>query len=278
MAALDGPAPSQSCPPASGASMKPVNTTSFSASDASGPERPGPGAARSGGRRHLLLSPARPHPGRHPGRPSRRGAGVGAYLEMRQGFRVVHQETSARGLLESWPPRLRRGADRFLPAPGTLGRRELPAAAQALSPDDGAHHLSAGNRHETQYAAFRGGASGYLAKQWGMVLLPDMIRGVLSGKDAFLSVQDGKIRAIRPTPPHAQLTTSEVEIPPYQPGPVGDADRGPPDAQQEDHQHAQAPRDAQARALGRSIPGPVPARSSPDEAGAGCARASMMRE
>ena len=45
-----------------------------------------------------------------------------------------------------------------------------------------------------------------------MVLLPDMIRGVLSGKDAFLSVQDGKIRAIRPTPPHAQLTTSEVEI------------------------------------------------------------------
>ena len=36
-----------------------------------------------------------------------------------------------------------------------------------------------------------------------MVLLPDMIRGVLSGKDAFLSVQDGKIRAIRPTPPHA---------------------------------------------------------------------------
>ena len=213
MAALDGPAPSQSCPPASGASMKPVNTTSFSASDASGPERPGPGAARSGGRRHLLLSRP-PAPIRVAILDDHPVVALGVELT----WKCARASGRAPGNVGAGPAgkagrlALRRGADRFLPAPGTLGRRELPAAAQALSPDDGAHHLSAGNRHETQYAAFRGGASGYLAKQWGMVLLPDMIRGVLSGKDAFLSVQDGKIRAIRPTPPHAQLTTSEVEI------------------------------------------------------------------
>ncbi|MNI68181.1 Transcriptional regulatory protein RcsB [compost metagenome] len=45
-----------------------------------------------------------------------------------------------------------------------------------------------------------------------MMLLPEIIRGVLSGKDDFLSVQDGKIRPLLPTNPHAMLTTSEVEI------------------------------------------------------------------
>ncbi|MBP6706343.1 MAG: response regulator transcription factor [Achromobacter sp.] len=194
--------------------MKPVNTTSFSASDASGPERPGPGAARSGGRRHLLLSRP-PAPIRvailddHPVV----ALGVGAYLEMRQGFRVVHQETSARGLLEKLAASPCDVAliDFYLPQEPWDGVNYL-RRLKRYHPTMALITFSAGNRHETQYAAFRGGASGYLAKQWGMVLLPDMIRGVLSGKDAFLSVQEGKIRAIRPTPPHAQLTTSEVEI------------------------------------------------------------------
>lgn len=62
--------------------------------------------------------------------------------------------------------------------------------------------FSAGNRQETQYAAFRAGANGYLAKQWGMILLPEMIHGVLSRKDPFLSVQEGKIR---PCPPGRRM-------------------------------------------------------------------------
>ncbi|WP_277757398.1 response regulator transcription factor [Achromobacter denitrificans] len=72
--------------------------------------------------------------------------------------------------------------------------------------------FSAGNRQETQYAAFRAGANGYLAKQWGMALLPEMIRGVLSGKHRFLSVRDGRIHAQEPSAPHEALTASEVEI------------------------------------------------------------------
>ena len=87
--------------------MKPVNTTSFSASDASGPERPGPGAARSGGRRHLLLSRP-PAPIRvailddHPVV----ALGVGAYLEMRQGFRSCTRKRRRGACWKSWPPRL----------------------------------------------------------------------------------------------------------------------------------------------------------------------------
>jgi len=110
--------------------------------------------------------------------------------------------------------------------------------------------FSAGNRLETQYAAFRAGANGYLAKQWGMILLPDMIQGVLSGKDPFLSVQDGKVRAIAPTHPHALLTASEVEILRHisQGLSVTQIFRAA-DAQQENHQHAQASRNAQAAAV-----------------------------
>ena len=193
--------------------MKPVNTTSFSASDASGPERPGPGAARSGGRRHLLLSrPPAPSgspswttipswrwewelTGNAPGLPGRAPGNVGA---------------GPAGKLAASPCDVAL-IDFYLPQEPWDGVNYL-RRLKRYHPTMALITFSAGNRHETQYAAFRGGASGYLAKQWGMVLLPDMIRGVLSGKDAFLSVQDGKIRAIRPTPPHAQLTTSEVEI------------------------------------------------------------------
>ena len=110
-------------------------------------------------------------------------------------------------------------------------------------------------------AAFRGG-SGTLSRQ-------AMGHGVAAGhdpwraqwQDAFLSVQDGKIRAIRPTPPHAQLTTSEVEI-------LRHISQGLSVTQiaarlmrsKKTISTHKAPRDAQARALGRSIPGPVPAR------------------
>ena len=274
MAALDGPAPSQSCPPASGASMKPVNTTSFSASDASGPER--------GSRRRPLGRP--PTPAVAPARPIRV-----AILDDHPSWRWELTWKCARAS-GSCTRKRRRGAcwkagrlardvaliDFYLPQEPWDGVNYL-RRLKRYHPTMALITFSAGNRHETQYAAFRGGASGYLAKQWGMVLLPDMIRGVLSGKDAFLSVQDGKIRAIRPTPRAADDLRSRDPAP-YQPGPVGDADRGPPDAQQEDHQHAQAPRDAQARALGRSIPGPVPAREVRRMRQAGAPAPQMMRE
>lgn len=139
--------------------------------------------------------------------------GVGAYLESRPGFRVVHRETSSRDLLE----KLKQApcdvalVDFYLPFEPWDGISYL-RRLRRYHPNMALITFSAGNRKETQYAAFRAGANGYLAKQWGMNLLPEMIHGVLGGQDRFLTVQDGKIRYQTPTPPHEALTTSEVEV------------------------------------------------------------------
>ncbi|MDX3985897.1 MAG: response regulator transcription factor [Achromobacter sp.] len=199
--------------PACGASMKAVPIRVTKAASISNPPRCGEGV-RSSGRRHMLLSRLPSvikvailddHPVV--------ALGVGAYLESRPGFRVLHRETSAREMLE----KLRHTpcdvalVDFYLPQEPWDGvnflrrlRRHYPALALIT--------FSAGNRQETQYAAYRAGANGYLAKQWGMVLLPEIIRAVLNNKKTFLSVQDGKVRPVLPDHPHAMLTTSEIEI------------------------------------------------------------------
>jgi len=194
--------------------MKAVPKLVTKAATLSNPSRCGDGGSRSGGRRHLLMSRLPSvikvailddHPVV--------ALGVGAYLESRPGFRVLHRETSARALLEklSKAPCDVALIDFYLPQEpwdGVNFLRRLRRNHPTLS----IITFSAGNRQETQYAAYRAGANGYLAKQSGMMLLPEIIRGVLSGKDDFLSVQDGKIRPLLPTNPHAMLTTSEVEI------------------------------------------------------------------
>ncbi|CAB3684685.1 response regulator transcription factor [Achromobacter pestifer] len=194
--------------------MKPVSTPVTKASFFSAPPRGADSGDRPGARRHLLLS--RPPPvirvavlDDHPVV----ALGVAAFLESRPDFRVIHRETSARSLLEklSHSPCDVALIDFYLPQEPWDGVNLL-RRLRRYHPTLAIITFSAGNRHETQYAAFRAGANGYLAKQWGMYLLPDMIRGVLSGKDAFLSVVEGKITPLQPTHPHALLTTSEVEI------------------------------------------------------------------
>lgn len=182
---------------------------------ASFPEtRPNDAGDRPNSRKHLLLS--RPPPvirvailDDHPVV----ALGVGAYLDSRPGFRVIHQETSARRLLEklATSPCDVALIDFYLPQEPWDGVNYL-RRLRRYHPSMAIITFSAGNRQETQYAAFRAGANGYLAKQWGMILLPEMIHGVLSRKDPFLSVQEGKIRPLSPRPPHALLTTSEVEV------------------------------------------------------------------
>ncbi|NMK47490.1 response regulator transcription factor [Achromobacter sp. Bel] len=180
----------------------------------SSPSRGGDSDDRPGARRHLLLS--RPPPtirvavlDDHPVVT----LGVAAYLESRPGFRVVHRETSARSLLEklSHSPCDVALIDFYLPQEPWDGVNYL-RRLRRYHPNLAIITFSAGNLYETQYAAFRAGSNGYLAKQWGMTSLPDMIRGVLNGRDPFLSVVEGKVRPLLPTHPQALLTTSEVEI------------------------------------------------------------------
>lgn len=168
----------------------------------------------AGARRHLLLS--RPPPlirvavlDDHPVV----ALGVGAYLESRPGFQVVHRETSARALLEKLAQSPCDAAliDFYLPLEPWDGVNYL-RRVRRYHPNMAIITFTAGNRLETEYAAYRAGANGYLAKQSGMILLPDMIRGVVSSMGQFLSVHEGKIRSSQPPAPHALLTTSEVEI------------------------------------------------------------------
>lgn len=193
--------------------MKPVSAPNTEALPSSTPARADAGAP-PGTRQHLLMS--RPPPvvnvailDDHPVI----AVGVGAYLESRPGFRVLHQETSSRGLLEklSHSPCDVALVDFYLPLEPWDGVSYL-RRLRRYHPNMAIITFSAGNRQETQYAAFRAGANGYLAKQWGMGLLPEMIRGVLGGKHKFLSVHDGRIQAREPTAPHETLTASEVEI------------------------------------------------------------------
>ncbi|MBO9328139.1 DNA-binding response regulator [Achromobacter sp. HZ01] len=193
--------------------MKPIPAPRTAALNSSSPARPETGNLPEA-RQHLLLSRLPPvvnvavlddHPVI--------AVGVSAYLESRSGFRVLHQETSARSLLEklSHTPCDVALVDFYLPQDlwdGVSYLRRL----RRYHPNMAIITFSAGNRQETQYAAFRAGANGYMAKKWGLSLLPEMIRGVLSGKHKFLTVRDGRVHSQEPTAPHESLTTSEVEI------------------------------------------------------------------
>ena len=194
--------------------MNPVSESASQAPRPSPHERPDTPANGPGTRRHLLLS--RPPPlirvailDDHPVV----ALGVGAFLESRPGFQVLHRETSSRALLEKLAEAPCDVAliDFYLPLEPWDGVNYL-RRVRRYHPNMAIITFSAGNRLETGYAAYRAGANGYLAKQSGMILLPDMIRGVVGAKAPFLSVQDGKIRSSPPPAPHALLTTSEVEI------------------------------------------------------------------
>jgi DNA-binding NarL/FixJ family response regulator len=193
--------------------MKPVSAPYTHAFPSSNSVRADAGGL-AGTRRHLLLS--RPPPlirvailDDHPVI----AMGVAAYLESRPGFRVLHRETSSRGLLEklSQSPCDVALVDFYLPQEPWDGVSYL-RRLRRYHPNMAIITFSAGNRQETQYAAFRAGANGYLAKQWGMGVLSEMIRGVLSGRHKFLSVRDGRIHPQEPTAPHEALTASEVEV------------------------------------------------------------------
>lgn len=177
-----------------------MNTASAPDAASFSEPRPNDAGDRPNSRKHLLLS--RPPPvirvailDDHPVV----ALGVGAYLDSRPGFRVIHQETSARRLLEklATSPCDVALIDFYLPQEPWDGVNYL-RRLRRYHPSMAIITFSAGNRQETQYAAFRAGANGYLAKQWGMILLPEMIHGVLSRKDPFLSVQEGKIRPLSP--------------------------------------------------------------------------------
>lgn len=168
----------------------------------------------STGRRYMLLS-----------RPSHRvrvailddhpvtAMGLATFLRSNADLDVIHAETSAEKLVAS----LRQVpcdvavVDYYLPDDPWDGmdfirrlRRQHPAMAIIT--------FSAGRIQDTQFAAYRAGANGYLSKTAPPSAVPDIIRAAIADPRNFYVCSYGRIHRTEPQHPDAQLTAAETEI------------------------------------------------------------------
>jgi len=140
--------------------------------------------------------------------------GVSAYLRSQPDFDIVHAETTSEALIHS----LKRQpcdvavVDFYLPRQPWDGmdfirrlRRQHPRLAIIT--------FSAGAPAETEYAAFRAGANGYLPKSASMPTLVEVIRAAHSRSAAgFITYKNGAVRIAPPRHPDTRLTAAEIEV------------------------------------------------------------------
>lgn len=139
--------------------------------------------------------------------------GVAAYLRAQPDFDIVHVETTSEALLNS----LKRQpcdvavVDFYLPKQTWDGmdfirrlRRTYPRMAVIT--------FSAGTPAETEYAAFRAGAHGYLPKSAAMPTLVEVIRAASRDHRGFITYKNGALRMTPPRHPDTRLTTAEIEV------------------------------------------------------------------
>jgi len=141
--------------------------------------------------------------------------GVAAYLRSQPDFEIVHAETTSESLANS----LKRQpcdvavVDFYLPRQPWDGmdfirrlRRQHPHMAVIT--------FSAGAAAETEYAAFRAGATGYLPKSASMPMLVEMIRAAHNrgSPSGFITYTNGALRAASPRHPDTRLTAAEIEV------------------------------------------------------------------
>ncbi|MBO1111674.1 response regulator transcription factor [Bordetella petrii] len=141
--------------------------------------------------------------------------GVAAYLRSQPDFEIVHAETTSEALAAS----LKRQpcdvavVDFYLPRQPWDGmdfirrlRRQHPHMAVIT--------FSAGAAAETEYAAFRAGATGYLPKSASMPMLVEMIRAAHSRGNpcGFITYKNGALRVASPRHPDTRLTAAEIEV------------------------------------------------------------------
>lgn len=165
-------------------------------------------------RRYMLLS-----------RPSRRlrvailddrpavAVGLSAYLGEHGDFEVALTETNAVALAHQLKRHPCDAAviDFFMPAQSWDGV-DFIRRLRRLCPDMAVITISAGKAHETEYAAFRAGANGFLPKGAPLSLLAELIRTTVVSRRAFFSARTGQLRATIPDPPDSRLTNAEREI------------------------------------------------------------------
>lgn len=140
--------------------------------------------------------------------------GVAAYLRAQPDFDIIHTETSADTLLQKLVnhPCDVALVDFYLPKQSWDGvafirrlRRRHPNVAIIT--------FSAGVPAETEYAAFRAGATGYLPKSAPLPTLVEVIRAACSPSiEGFITHKDGTLQLTPPHHPDTRLTISEIEV------------------------------------------------------------------
>ena len=140
--------------------------------------------------------------------------GVAAYLRSQPDFDIVHVETTSEGLLQG----LKRQpcdiaiVDFYLPRQPWDGM-DFIRRLRRRHPDMAVITFSAGTPAETEYAAFRAGATGSLPKSAPLPTLVEVIRAARAHRRrGFITYADGTLRTTPPRHPDTRLTTAEIEV------------------------------------------------------------------
>ncbi|HYG45701.1 MAG TPA: response regulator transcription factor [Bordetella sp.] len=140
--------------------------------------------------------------------------GVAAYLRSQPDFDIVHAETTSEALMRGLERRPCDVAvvDFYLPTQAWDGV-DFIRRLRRKCPDMAVITFSAGAPAETEYAAFRAGANGYLPKSASMPTLVDVIRAACNpSSSGFITYKNGALRQDRPRHPDTRLTAAEIEV------------------------------------------------------------------
>jgi DNA-binding NarL/FixJ family response regulator len=139
--------------------------------------------------------------------------GMASFLQHQADFEVVHTETSSVRFLESLKqvPCDVAIVDFYLPRQTWEGIHFIKRIRR-LHPELVIITFSAGKIVDTEYAAFKAGANGYVPKGERLPFLADMIRLAVNTPRAFYSCTDGHVHDCRPKRPEERLTNAELEI------------------------------------------------------------------
>lgn len=139
--------------------------------------------------------------------------GMASFLQNQTDFDVVHTETAATKFLNMLKDQPCDVAivDFYLPRQPWDGVDFLKRLRR-MHPDMVVITFSAGKIADTEYAAFKAGAHGYVSKGERLPFLADIIRLSVSVPRAFYTCRQGRVQDIRPQRPEERLTNAELEI------------------------------------------------------------------
>ncbi|RXN93476.1 DNA-binding response regulator [Achromobacter aloeverae] len=141
------------------------------------------------------------------------GLGMASFLHHQADFEVVQTETSAIRFLEMLKetPCDVAIVDFYLPRQPWDGV-DFIKRLRRQHPDLIVITFSGGKVADTEYAAYKAGANGYVPKGERLLCVADVIRKSISAPRSFYTCSQGELHDRRPPRPDDRLTAAEVEI------------------------------------------------------------------